>query len=332
MFPSQFNNYVGVVPPVDAPSLSISDPSGPELVDYAESIASLSSSTEAFYSAMSTFSSPRSGTMSLTVPNESQQDTSQSTAVIPIPQPKLARASKSSTPLVHSGKLENRVKLPQKKSIDGDKPTAQPITKSKKALDALIVTHSKQVQAAKSKVVKSSNSQSASKKKTNAGSFTLDKDLSQKPSLLASDFKEKTVCMPSPNLAAGDSNVPKRQTNDILDTEPANDVVISTSVKPEVSFAATPAESTPTKKRKKKKKKSAPNQVSINICKDVEIALVRKDMVAKVLDNEKLHVNVLYLRVQLQNKLFANLNEMIIFLEKENMFSVDDCWVECCSN
>ena len=91
----------------------------------------------------------------------------------------------------------------------------------------------------------------------------------------------------------------------------------------------------PSKKKAKKKKKKAITQTS-NAVVDKLIqqksasAEDPKDILVNVLNGQRLHVNVVFLLSQLQSNLFQNVQDLLVYLEKEKEFHVNDCWVECC--
>ena len=113
---------------------------------------------------------------------------------------------------------------------------------------------------------------------------------------------------------------------------------ISTATGPNLSQANANERSNTTpvpskKKSKKKKKKAASKAVSSEDKENVPDASTKvdpKNIIKEVLKDQKLHVNILFLLSQMQSKSFQNVQDMLIYLQKQSDFRVNDCWVECC--
>ena len=52
-------------------------------------------------------------------------------------------------------------------------------------------------------------------------------------------------------------------------------------------------------------------------------------LLTRILNQEKMHVNVLYLRAQQEKNLFADVNDLLTFINEGDRFTVVDCWVKC---
>ena len=59
-----------------------------------------------------------------------------------------------------------------------------------------------------------------------------------------------------------------------------------------------------------------------------EILLNKKDLVSSTLDENKIHINIMFLRCQQKQNMFNSIHEMLAYVGKENQFKIDDCWVE----
>ena len=74
---------------------------------------------------------------------------------------------------------------------------------------------------------------------------------------------------------------------------------------------------------KKASTKSTTNRASLKDC-SCPVTLL-----AMILKQEKLHVNILYARAQLQKNFFADIKDLLTFVDAVDQFIVTDCWVKC---